>query len=92
MSEPVLKQYIRQLIETHQTNEVNIAWQGGKPTLMELNFYRRIMALVEKYRRPGMTFLHTMQTNGTLLNDEWAAFFKEHNSGSGHRNHRRVRA
>ena len=46
---------------------------------MGLDFYRRTMTLVEKYRRPGMTFLHTMQTNGTLLNDEWAAFFKEHN-------------
>ena len=79
MSEPVLEQYIRQLIEAHQTNEVNIAWQGGEPTLMGLDFYRRVQVLVEKYRRPGMTFLHTMQTNGTLLNDEWVAFFKEHN-------------
>ena len=79
MSEPVLEQYIRQLIESHQTNSVNIAWQGGEPTLMGLDFYRRTMELVEKYRRPGMTFLHTMQTNGTLLDDEWAAFFAEHN-------------
>jgi hypothetical protein len=46
---------------------------------MGLDFYRRAMALVEKYRRPGMTFLHTMQTNGTLLDDDWCAFFKEHN-------------
>lgn len=79
MSEPVLEQYIRQLIEAHQTNDVNIAWQGGEPTLMGLEFYRRVLTLVEQYRRPGMNFLHTMQTNGTLLNDEWAAFFKEHN-------------
>ena len=79
MSEPVLEQYVRQLIEAHQTNDVNIAWQGGEPTLMGLDFYRRVLVLVEKYRRPGMNFLHTMQTNGTLLNDEWAAFFKEHN-------------
>ena len=46
---------------------------------MGLAFYRRAMELVEKYRRPGMTFLHTMQTNGTLLDDEWAAFFAEYN-------------
>jgi uncharacterized protein len=78
MSDDVLEQYIRQLIEAHQTNDVNIAWQGGEPTLMGLDFFRRTMALVEKYRRPGMRFLHTMQTNGTLLDDEWAAFFKEH--------------
>jgi uncharacterized protein len=79
MSDDVLEQYIRQLIEAHQTDHVNIAWQGGEPTLMGLDFYRRVMALAEKYRRPGMRFMHTMQTNGTLLNDEWAAFFKEHN-------------
>ncbi len=79
MSESGLELYIRQLIESHQTDSVNIAWQGGEPTLMGLDFYRRAMALVEKYRRPGMTFLHTMQTNGTLLDDEWGAFFAEHN-------------
>jgi uncharacterized protein len=78
MSDDVLEQYIRQLIESHQTNDVNIAWQGGEPTLMGLDFFRRAITLVEKYRRPGMRFLHTMQTNGTLLDDEWAAFFKEH--------------
>jgi len=78
MSETVLEQYIRQLIESHQEDTVNIAWQGGEPTLMGLDFYRWAMALAEKHRRPGMTFLHTLQTNGTLLDDEWAAFFKEH--------------
>jgi uncharacterized protein len=79
MSDEVLERYIRQLIESHQTDSVNIAWQGGEPTLMGLDFYRKAVDLAEKYRRPGMTFLHTMQTNGTLLDDEWAAFFKEHN-------------
>ena len=79
MSDEVLERYIRQLIESHQTDSVNIAWQGGEPTLMGLDFYHRATELAEKYRRPGMTFLHTMQTNGTLLDDEWAAFFKEHN-------------
>jgi uncharacterized protein len=79
MSETILERYIRQLIESHQADIVNIAWQGGEPTLMGLDFYRRAMALADKYRRPGMRFLHTMQTNGTLLDDEWAAFFKEHN-------------
>jgi uncharacterized protein len=79
MDDGVLEQYIRQLIESHHVDNVNIAWQGGEPTLMGLDFFRRSMELVEKYRRPGMHFLHTMQTNGTLLDDAWAAFFKEHN-------------
>lgn len=79
MSDDLLEQYIRQLSESHQTEQVTISWQGGEPTIMGLDFYRRAMILAEKYRRPGMTFLHTMQTNGTLLDDDWCAFFKEHN-------------
>ena len=46
---------------------------------MSVDFYRKAIDLEERYRRPGMTFLNTMQTNGTLLNDEWCEFFKEHN-------------
>ncbi|MCP4168389.1 MAG: anaerobic sulfatase maturase [Chloroflexi bacterium] len=79
MSDDVLELYIRQLVESHQTEQVTIAWQGGEPTLMGLDFYRRVMALAESYRRPGMAFEHTMQTNGTLLDDEWCEFYKEHN-------------
>ena len=79
MSDSTLEAYIKQIIEGHQVDEVTIAWQGGEPTIMGLEFYRKAMGLVEKYGRPGIRFLHTMQTNGTLLDDEWAAFFKEHN-------------
>ena len=78
MNDSLLEQYIRQTIEAHQEQVVNIAWQGGEPTLMGLDFFRRALALAEKYRRPGMSFLHTMQTNGTLLDDDWARFLKEH--------------
>ena len=79
MSDNVLEQYIKQLIEAHQEDQVVISWQGGEPTLMGLNFYRKALAIAEKYRRPGMTFMHTMQTNGTLLNDDWCRFFRENN-------------
>jgi uncharacterized protein len=79
MSEETLEAYIRQLIETHRANQVTVAWQGGEPTLMGVQFYRRAIELQEKYRRPGMTFENTLQTNGTLLNDEWCEFFKENN-------------
>lgn len=78
MSHDVLEQYIRQLIEAHRTPEVTIAWQGGEPTLMGLEFYRDAIALQERYRRPGMVFHNTLQTNGTLLDDDWCAFFKTH--------------
>ncbi len=46
---------------------------------MGVGFFQRAMGYVEKHARPRMTFEHTTQTNGTLLDDEWAAFFKEHN-------------
>ena len=79
MSESTLEAYIRQLLESHRTPEVTVAWQGGEPTLMKVDFFRRSVELVEKYRRPGQTVLHTFQTNGILLDDEWCAFFKKHN-------------
>lgn len=46
---------------------------------MDLDFFRRSIELEEKYRRPGMAFQNTMQTNGTLLDDEWCSFFHENN-------------
>ncbi len=78
MSDEVLETYIRQLLEAHQAPEINIAWQGGEPTLMGLDFFRRSIEFVAKYRKPEQTICYTMQTNGVLLNDEWCAFFKEH--------------
>ncbi|MGD8399096.1 MAG: anaerobic sulfatase maturase [Anaerolineae bacterium] len=79
MSDEVLEAYIRQLVDAHRTQQVTVAWQGGEPTLMGLDFYRRAIELQKKHARPGMTFENTMQTNGTLLDDEWCEFFKEHN-------------
>ena len=79
MADELLEQYIRQLMEAHAAPEVTVAWQGGEPTLMGLEFFRRSVALAEKYRRPEQRVLHTIQTNGTRLDDEWCAFFKQHN-------------
>jgi uncharacterized protein len=79
MSDQVLETYIRQLIEYHRTPQVTVAWQGGEPTLMGLDFYRRALEYQKQYKKPAMVFENTMQTNGTLLNDEWCEFFKENN-------------
>jgi uncharacterized protein len=79
MTDEVLEAYIRQLIEAHRSDQVTVAWQGGEPTLMGVEFYRRAIAYQEKYKKPGMTFENTLQTNGTLLNDEWCEFFKANN-------------
>ena len=78
MSTATLEAYIRQLLESHRAPEVTVAWQGGEPTLMKLEFFKHSVDLVEKYRKPGQTIQHTFQTNGILLDDDWCAFFKEH--------------
>jgi len=78
MSESSLEEYLRQLIEAHwRVPEVTIAWQGGEPTLMGLDFFRLSVEIAQKYLKPGQRALHTIQTNGTKLDAEWAAFFKE---------------
>ena len=78
MTDEVLEAYIRQLLEAHTDPEVTIAWQGGEPTLMGVDFFRRALEIAERYRRPGQVLQHTMQTNATLLTDEWCALFREH--------------
>ena len=75
----VLEAYIRQLFEAHQVPQVTVAWQGGEPTLMGLDFFRRSVELQKKYAKPGTRIENTFQTNGILLNDEWCRFFHEHN-------------
>ena len=67
MSDAVLENYIRQLIESHHANKVTVAWQDGEPTLMGLDFYRRAIEYQNKYQRPGMTF------ENTLLNAAFAS-------------------
>ena len=79
MSDETLETYIRQLIESHRSSRVTVAWQGGEPTLMGVDFFRKAIQFQEKYRRPGMSFENTMQTNGTLFDDEWCEFFKDNN-------------
>jgi uncharacterized protein len=78
MSDDVLDAYIRQLLESHPGPEVTIAWQGGEPTLMGVEFFRRALALVEQHRRPDQAIQHTIQTNGTLLTDEWCDLLSAH--------------
>src|SRR5580765_2830096 len=53
MSEATLETYICQLMESHRMPQVTVAWQGGEPTLMKLEFFKRSVELVEQYRRPG---------------------------------------
>ncbi len=77
MSDDVLEAYVRQTIESQASSHVTIAWQGGEPTLMGLDFFRRASTLARKYLRPGTALEHTIQTNGVLLDQEWCDFLHE---------------
>ena len=55
-----------------------MAWPGGEPTLMGTDFFRRAVETAESVRRPGQSLQHTIQTNGTLLTDEWCALLARH--------------
>jgi uncharacterized protein len=79
MSDETMEAYIRQTIEGHQVPELSIAWQGGEPTLMGLDFFRRSMEVQQKYIKPGMHIENTFQTNGVLIDEEWCRFFHENN-------------
>ena len=76
MTDEVLRTYIAGLLESHRTPEVTVAWQGGEPTMMGLDFFRRSVELVAELKRPDQRVEHTMQTNATLITDEWAEFLK----------------
>jgi len=78
MADDLLETYLRQLIEAHaRAPEVTVAWQGGEPTMMGLDFFRRSVELAESYRMPHQRIVYTIQTNATLIDDEWAGFFKD---------------
>jgi len=79
MSDEVMENYIRQTIEAHQVPEVTIAWQGGEPTMMGIDFFRRAVEVEKRYLRPGMRIENTLQTNGVLINEEWCRFLHENN-------------
>lgn len=79
MNDDVHEAYIKQLLQTHGQGEVTIAWQGGEPTLIGLDFYKRSLEFVAKYKKSGQTVVHSIQTNATRISDEWAAFFAENN-------------
>lgn len=78
MDDATLEAYIRQVIEAQAAPEVTLAWQGGEPTLMGLAFFEKAVSLAARYTPPGKTVVHTLQTNGTRLDDDWCRFFHQH--------------
>lgn len=76
ISDEILETHIRQYIEGQDADQVVFSWQGGEPTLRGLHFFEKVVELEQKYKKPHQRIENDLQTNGTLLNDEWGHFLK----------------
>ena len=76
MSDEMLEQFTREYIEAQTMNQVLFTWHGGEPLLRSIDFYRKALALQQKYAG-GRRIDNVIQTNGTLLTDEWCEFFAQ---------------
>lgn len=76
MSDELLEQFTKEYIEAQTMPQVLFTWHGGEPTLRPLDFYRKAVQLQKRYAQ-GRQINNCLQTNGTLLNDEWCAFLAE---------------
>lgn len=77
MSDADLETFIRRYLASHDGPEVDFAWQGGEPTLCGIDFFRRAVELQRRHAG-GRTVTNALQTNGTLLDDDWGRFLHEH--------------
>jgi uncharacterized protein len=73
LPDDVLENYIRQYIKSQPNPTVSFAWQGGEPTLLGIDYFRRIIVLQQKHAN-GRSIENTLQTNGVLLDDRWGEF------------------
>ncbi len=78
MSDEVLESFVRQYIQANEVPVVNFGWQGGEPTLLGIDFFRKVVALQQRYA-DGKTIENGFQTNGVLLDDRWCEFLAENN-------------
>ena len=76
MSDEMLEQFTREYIEAQTMNQVLFTWHGGEPLLRSIDFYRKAISLQKKYAG-GRHIDNVIQTNGTLLTDEWCEFFAQ---------------
>jgi len=77
MPNEVLVGFIRSYIEAQPTPDVEFVWQGGEPTLLGINFFKRVVELQRPFAA-RKTIMNSLQTNGTLLTDKWCVFLKKH--------------
>jgi uncharacterized protein len=77
MSDATAEAYVRQTIEGQTATEVTLAWQGGEPTLMGLDFFRRAVEAEARHSPPGRRVGNSFQTNGVLIDEAWCGFFRD---------------
>ncbi len=77
MSDADLERLVAGYFTSNPAGEVAFAWQGGEPTLMGLDWFRRLVAMQRRLCPPGRTFSNALQTNGTLLDDDWCRFLAD---------------
>ena len=77
MNDELLEEYTKQYIDSQQVPVVSFVWQGGEPTMMGVDFYRKALKFQEKYSN-GKRIENIFQTNGTLLNEEYCKLFSQH--------------
>lgn len=78
MSDELLERFIKEYIESQTIPQIMFTWHGGETLMRPLSFYKRAIVLQKQYGR-GRQIDNSIQTNGTLLTDEWCEFFKENN-------------
>jgi uncharacterized protein len=79
MSDDLLEEYIRQYIQGQDGEQIVFSWQGGEPTSLGLDFFRKVIELEKKYQPAHQRIENDLQTNGTLLDDDWCRFLRQHN-------------
>ncbi len=77
MSRSILERYIRQHIEASTGRVISFSWHGGEPTIAGVDFFRQVVRLENKHIPSGREIINGIQTNGTLLNDEWCRFLAD---------------
>jgi uncharacterized protein len=74
MQDSILEKYVIQHIEASTYDIINFSWHGGEPLLAGIDFFRKVVRLQNKYKPAGVKIINGIQTNGTLLNEEWCHF------------------
>ncbi len=78
MSDDMLERFIKMYIESQSMPQILFSWHGGETLMRPLSFYKKVIELQKKYGG-GLVIDNSIQTNGTLLTDEWCRFFKDNN-------------